>query len=337
MKRKDPQPSAPSSSSSSHQPNNNQNATNKHGVQPNHQQAAATRPSVAHDAPQEPKVARPERPPPVRPTLTLREKTNQPAIQHHAAAADAKTEEKPPPAKSKLQEQEDASIELLTAQKFKAFEAEQKRKADEEERKRLQEEASLEQMMAQQYKAYEAEQKRKDDQKRKLQEQEELSIDQMNLQQYKAYEARMLKLQQEESKREQDRKKKDVSAEQALLEADAMLDQFAPPPKQPASKSLPADKPKMDGFFPDSGLAEDRNEISEILDKKIFLTNYRGAERLEDLKARKIRHIVCVNEQENEFPDEFHYFNIDTLEDQEDHDAAVHFANVSRLSAPFYE
>lgn len=195
----------------------------------------------------------------------------------------------------KLKEQEDASLEMIAAQRYKAYEAEQDRKWKEEERRC------------------------------KLQEQEDLSIDQMNLQQYKAYEAKMQKQMEE------------ATAQQATEEADAMLDQFAPPKKKdpapvPKKKRDPEKKQEiqMSDFGPDSGLSKDRDEVSEIVAKKIYLTNYRGAENVAVLQERNIKHIVCVNSQENGHPDKFHYFNIDTLEDQEDHDATEHFSSVQK-------
>lgn len=195
----------------------------------------------------------------------------------------------------KLKEQEDASLEMMAAQRYKAFEAEQDRKRKEEERRC------------------------------KLQEQEDLSIDQMDLQQYKAYEAKMQKQMEE------------ATAQQATAEADAMLDQFAPPKKKdsapvPKKKRDPEKKQEiqMSDFCPDSGLSEDRDEVSEIVANKIYLTNHRGAENVAVLQERNIKHIVCVNSQENGHPDKFHYFNIDSLEDQEDHDATEHFSAVKK-------
>ena len=63
-----------------------------------------------------------------------------------------------------------------------------------------------------------------------------------------------------------------------------MMDEFSPPArKQPErnkallSKPPKGMKPKLDSFWPESGLAEDRDEVSEIIPGKVFLTNYRGA------------------------------------------------------------
>ena len=57
-----------------------------------------------------------------------------------------------------------------------------------------------------------------------------------------------------------------------------------------------------------------------------------GVENADRLKALNIKHIVCVNSQENEFPDQFRYLNIDTLEDQLDNDATEHFASVKKFT-----
>ncbi len=122
---------------------------------------------------------------------------------------------------------------------------------------------SLEQQMAQKYKAFEEEQKRK-----KLQEQEEQSLEQQMAQQYKAFAAQQ---QTKEAKPEK-------SA--ALDEADAMLDMFAPPKKKTEER-----KPIATSFSPDSGTQEDRNAISEVIDGEIFLTNFRGVERLEEMQV----------------------------------------------------
>jgi len=70
----------------------------------------------------------------------------------------------------------------------------------------------------------------------------------------------------------------------------------------------------------------------QVIEGKIYLTNYRGAENVDELKKRGIRHIVCVNEQENEHADKFRYFNISTLEDQEDNDASPHFQAVKEFT-----
>mmetsp|Transcript_83457 Transcript_83457/g.223436 ORF Transcript_83457/g.223436 Transcript_83457/m.223436 type:complete len:228 (-) Transcript_83457:75-758(-) len=82
-------------------------------------------------------------------------------------------------------------------------------------------------------------------------------------------------------------------------------------------------------FFPYSGTQEERNEISCIIPNKLYLTNFRGVENAENLEALGIKHIVCINEQENAFEGRFNYFNIKTLEDQEDHDASQYFASVA--------
>ncbi|EKX46104.1 hypothetical protein GUITHDRAFT_86883 [Guillardia theta CCMP2712] len=134
------------------------------------------------------------------------------------------------------------------------------------------------------------------------------------------------------------------SQEQALKEADDLLDAFAPPKSKKAadpddSQAAPAQDaaeeeeiPLASVFSPDAGTQEDRDSVSCIVAGKLYLTNFRGVERTDELKKLNIRHIVCVNEQNNEFPDQFNYFNIDTLEDQEDHDATVHFSAVKKFT-----
>lgn len=194
----------------------------------------------------------------------------------------------------------------MDAQKFKAV----AKQMDEERKKKEQEEMSLEQQMAQKYKAFEEEQKRK-----KLQEQEDMSLEQQMAQQYKAFAA------------QQQQKQAEPEKSAALDEADAMLDMFAPP-----KKSAPKKQEIATTFSPDSGTQEERNAISEVIDGEIFLTNFRGVERLEEMQAKKIKHVVCVNEQSNEHADKFNYFNIDTLEDQEDHDATAHFGDVQKFT-----
>jgi len=252
-------------------------------------------------------------------------------------------------ARRKLEEQEDLSIEQQMAQQYKAFEAEQKRKeaGSEAARRKLeeQEDLSIEQQMAQQYKAFEAEQKRKEAgseaARRKLEEQEDLSIELQMVQQYKAF-----------AKQKQE--------QEALAEADDLLNAFGPPRNSTAStqphtqksdqksnggtsdaRSSPEatrsgpvknERPLATSFSPDSGDQEMRNEVSCILPEKLFLTNFRGVENVEELQRLNIKHILCVNEQSNSHPDKFNYFNIDTLEDQEDHDATPYFVQVKKFT-----
>jgi len=85
-------------------------------------------------------------------------------------------------------------------------------------------------------------------------------------------------------------------------------------------------------FVPTCGDQAERDELSEIVEGKLFLTNHRGVEDKEGLRRAGVTHIVCVNEQENVHPGEFSYYNIDTLEDQEDHDASPHFESVRRFT-----
>ena len=81
-------------------------------------------------------------------------------------------------------------------------------------------------------------------------------------------------------------------------------------------------------FSPNSGTQEDRDKISCIILGKLFLTNHRGVGRADELESLGISHVICVNEQANDFPGRFIYYNISTLEDQEDHDASRYFEEV---------
>ena len=175
-----------------------------------------------------------------------------------------------------------------------------------------QEEMSLQQVAAQKYKAFE-ERKQKS---KSTEEQEELSIEQQAIQKYKAFAAAQVT----EGLERQD------SKQRALLEADALLDAYAPPPAAKKKSIEPI------RFYPDSGSQADRDAISCIIPGELYLTNFRGVGRIEELQSLGIRHIVCVNEQENEFADKLNYFNIDNLEDQEDHDAMQHFATVAEFT-----
>uniref|UniRef100_A0A0G4HY67 protein-tyrosine-phosphatase n=1 Tax=Chromera velia CCMP2878 TaxID=1169474 RepID=A0A0G4HY67_9ALVE len=87
-------------------------------------------------------------------------------------------------------------------------------------------------------------------------------------------------------------------------------------------------------FFPESGLQEDRDAISEIL-PGLFLTNFRGAEDLKRLQALKINHVLCVNgpASDNPHPTELNYMNIVNVEDEESQAAALraHFENAGKF------
>ncbi|CAE7823098.1 PHS1, partial [Symbiodinium sp. KB8] len=65
-----------------------------------------------------------------------------------------------------------------------------------------------------------------------------------------------------------------------------------------------------------------RREVSCILPGQLFLTNCRGVEDLPALKELGITHVLCINEQENTFPDQLVYFNVsDVTDDPEMADA----------------
>ena len=90
--------------------------------------------------------------------------------------------------------------------------------------------------------------------------------------------------------------------------------------------------PLCSEFSPDSGDQQMRDEISPIVHGMLYLTNFRGVENIDGMLRLGIKYVVCVNEQTNSHPDHFVYFNIDTLEDQEDHDATPHFEKVNEFT-----
>lgn len=47
-------------------------------------------------------------------------------------------------------------------------------------------------------------------------------------------------------------------------------------------------------FFPVHGSSEERDELSAIIPKKLYLTNYRGAESLDALKRVKCTHVAAI-------------------------------------------
>eukprot|EP00439_Symbiodinium_sp_Y106_P025846 s1571_g3.t1 len=71
-------------------------------------------------------------------------------------------------------------------------------------------------------------------------------------------------------------------------------------------------------YFPWSGTDASRREISCILSGQLFLTNCRGVEDLSALKELGITHVLCINEQENNFPDQLVYFNVSDVTDDPD-------------------
>eukprot|EP00960_Hanusia_phi_P029655 748082-Hanusia_phi.AAC.1 len=231
-----------------------------------------------------------------------------------------------------------------------------KQLSDEERRRKRdqQEQLSLDQQAVQQFNAMskmmaerEKASKDKEEERKRLEEQEQISIDQQMAQQFRDF----VKVKEQENthgdvkaqSRNQSEKTGTESKEKALKEADDLLDAFAPPKSKKAAdaeEDSRVDRSNSQGteeeegvplateFSPDAGSQEDRDSVSCIVAGKLYLTNFRGVERTDELQRLDIRHIVCVNEQNNEFPDQFNYFNIDTLEDQEDHDATVHFSAV---------
>jgi len=70
-------------------------------------------------------------------------------------------------------------------------------------------------------------------------------------------------------------------------------------------------------FWPTSGDQAERDEISEIIPNLLYLTNHRGAEKREELLALGVRQVLNVNggADENAFPSEFEYLNIDNVTD----------------------
>jgi protein-tyrosine phosphatase len=164
-----------------------------------------------------------------------------------------------------------------------------------------QEDLSIQQQMAQQYNAFakQREEEAKAAGRQRLEEQEDKSIQQQIAQQCEGFA----------------NQKEEVGAGEAIAESST-------------SKTLEDKIELAEEFWPDSGDQATRNEVSCILQGSLYLTNFRGVENAGNLEALNIKHIVCVNEQSNTHADKFNYFNIDTLEDQEDHDASEHFEKV---------
>jgi len=80
---------------------------------------------------------------------------------------------------------------------------------------------------------------------------------------------------------------------------------------------------------PYCGTQLERDEIHCVLEKELFLSNYRGAGDKESLLKLGVGHVLCVNgtaEECNEHPDTFTYFNID-IDDDEDADIGSHIAD----------
>lgn len=129
-------------------------------------------------------------------------------------------------------------------------------------------------------------------------------------------------------RRQQDAEAQSINmAEAAMLRA--MLSGASCPPPLPALGQAPP-------FVPWSGEQADRDRISQV-SSSLFITNWRGVERADELQELGIRHIICVNEQENKWPQLFNYFSVHELEDQEDHDATPYFERVSDFCAPILE
>lgn len=82
---------------------------------------------------------------------------------------------------------------------------------------------------------------------------------------------------------------------------------------------------------PYSGEQSARNEISEIVKDRLYLSNWRGAEDVEALQARGVTHIVCINDQEEPFPEHFTYLVVRSVEDHDDERIAPTFARVRRF------
>ncbi|CAE7253531.1 mpl3 [Symbiodinium natans] len=68
-------------------------------------------------------------------------------------------------------------------------------------------------------------------------------------------------------------------------------------------------------YFPWSGTDVSRREISCILPGQLYLTNCRGVEDLSALQELGITHVLCINEQENLFPDKLVYYNVSDVTD----------------------
>ena len=78
-------------------------------------------------------------------------------------------------------------------------------------------------------------------------------------------------------------------------------------------------------FYPDSGLAEERDRVSEVLDGELYLTNYRGAANRDAVTALGVTHIVSVGSEfvgETPLADAgIKYWHIDVVDDEDQADA----------------
>ena len=56
--------------------------------------------------------------------------------------------------------------------------------------------------------------------------------------------------------------------------------------------------PRPPPFYPYSGTAEERDQVSEVLDGRLYLTNWRGAEDREEVVERRgVTHVLSVGEE----------------------------------------
>jgi len=94
---------------------------------------------------------------------------------------------------------------------------------------------------------------------------------------------------------------------------DAEVEAFKATAHVEASEDVPP-------FYPYSGTEAERNVISRI-DEYLFLTNFRGVEKKEEMKELGLTHVVNVNGgvEDNSHDDgSFVYFNIDNVSDDEE-------------------
>lgn len=69
---------------------------------------------------------------------------------------------------------------------------------------------------------------------------------------------------------------------------------------------------------PYSGMQADRDQVSEILPGRLYVSNFRGAENVSRLLDLGITHVVCINDQAAPYPLIFKYLVIRSVEDHRD-------------------
>lgn len=90
---------------------------------------------------------------------------------------------------------------------------------------------------------------------------------------------------------------------------------------------------KAPPFYPNSGTQAERDSISEIIPKKLYLSNFRGADNLEKLQELGITGVVRCNysDEGRQLPD-ITYFNIDVDDESDQSDSlATHFKSANNF------